>query len=34
MSAAVKTTGFAGPGLKLSYKNKNALGEPNFLQSP
>jgi outer membrane protein assembly factor BamA len=26
MSAAVKTTGFAGPGLKLSYKNKNALG--------
>lgn len=26
VSAAVKNTGFAGPGLKLSYKNKNLLG--------
>ncbi len=26
MSAAIKTTGFAGPGLKLNYKNRNLFG--------
>jgi outer membrane protein insertion porin family len=32
MNANIKSTGFAGPGVKLGYKNRNALGGAELFQ--